>query len=218
MNLSEIQTNLTSQDPQQRMRGIVALKDYGADVAVPLLVQRAQDREVIIRSFVAMGLGYKQNEVAFETLVAMLAQEPDDNVRSEIASALTKYGTDAMPIVVKAFYDHPHWLMRMSVLMALMDADAPQELFQLCLAAFVDGNLTVQETAVGCLGTLANSTYAEDALLHLIAFAMSDRWEIRRQTAIALRQFSDPRAQEALNQLRQDADYRVLAAILDTQN
>jgi HEAT repeat protein len=217
MNISDIQTNLDSLDPQHRMRGIVALKDYSAEVAVPLLIRRCHDQEVMIRSFVAMGLGYKQNEGAFNTLVSMLQQESDANVRAEITSALMKYGKAAIPFIFSTFYEHPHWLLRISILMALTEMDAPGVLFQLCLSASIDINVTVQETGIQCLTVLVNSMYEEDALLHLIAFARSERWQIRKQIAIALRHFSDPRAQEALNQLRQDPDYRVLAAILDHQ-
>jgi HEAT repeat protein len=217
MNISDIQTDLESHDPQHRMRGIVALKDYSAEVAVPLLVHRCHDREVIIRSFVAMGLGYKQNEAAFSALVSMLQQESDTSVRAEIASALMKYGKAAISFIVSTFYEHPHWLLRISILMALTEMDIPDVLFQLCLSASVAANVTVQETGIQCLTALVNSAYEEDALLHLIAFARSERWQIRKQVAIALRQFADPRSQEILNHLRQDPDYRVLAAILDYQ-
>jgi HEAT repeat protein len=215
MSLPEIQANLANPDPKARMRGITALKDYEADLAVPLLVQLHADREMMIRSFVAMGLGYKRNDIAFGTLTAMLKVETDNNVRAEVVSALIKYGHQAIPLVVPAFYHHPDWLMRMSILLALTEMDSPQELFQLCLAGFVDPNETVCETAVQCLGYLANSAVAEDALLHLLAFALSDRWEIRKQSALSLFHFTDARAAEALIQLRQDADYRVVAAVME---
>ncbi len=215
MNIPDIETNLASLDPQERMRGLVALRDYEADVAVPLLVSRRADQEVIVRSFVAMGLGYKRNDDAFETLAAMLKTELDTNVRAEVASALIKYGKAAIPHVVPAFYQYPDWLMRMSIMLALADMDSPQELFQLCLAAFVDPNTTVRETGVQCLAFLVGTPMEEDALLHLLAFAESDNWQVRRQTAIALRQFVDPRAAEVLLQLRQDQDYRVVGAVLD---
>jgi HEAT repeat protein len=215
MPLPEIQANLANADPQARMRGITALKDYEADLAVPLLVTLQTDREMIIRSFVAMGLGFKRNDSAFSALAAMLKVETDNNVRAEVVSALIKYGHQAIPLVVPAFYHHPDWLMRMSILLALTDMDSPQELFQLCLAGFVDPNPTVRETAVQCLGYLANAEVAEDALLHLLAFALSERWEIRKQSALSLLHFNDPRAAQALTQLRQDQDYRVVAAVME---
>jgi HEAT repeat protein len=215
MNIPEIEANLASLDPQDRMRGLTALRHYDAAVAVPLLVSRREDQEVIVRSFVAMGLGYKQNGDAFETLAEMLKTEGDANVRAEVASALIKYGKAAIPHVVPAFYQYPDWLMRMSIMLALADMDSPQELFQLCLAAFVDPNTTVRETGVQCLAFLVGTKMEEDALLHLLAFAESEHWSVRRQTAIALRRFADPRAAKILLQLRQDGDYRVVGAVLD---
>lgn len=215
LNISQIEANLASLDPQERMRGLTALRNYDAAVAVPLLTSRCADREVIVRSFVAMGLGYKQNSDAFATLTAMLKTELDANVRAEVASALMKYGKVAIPYVVPAFYQYPDWLMRMSILLALADLDSPQELFQLCLAAFVDPNPTVRETGVQCLVFLVGTPMAEEALLHILAFARSDSWQIRRQAAIALRRFADARATAALVQLQQDPDHRVVSAILD---
>ena len=215
MNIPDIEVNLASPDPQERMRGLTALRDYDAAVAVPLLKTRCNDREVIVRSFVAMGLGYKQNTDAFEALAAMLQTELDPNVRAEVASALIKYGESAIPHVVPAFYKYPDWLMRISILLGLADMDSPQELFQLCLIALVDANPTVQETGVQCLGFLAKTNMAEDALLHLLAFAESDDWQVRRQVVIALRQFTDPRVATALAKLQQDQDHRVVSAVLD---
>jgi HEAT repeat protein len=215
MSLAEIQENLKDANPQVRMRGITALKDYEPDQAVPLLIRCQSDREVIIRSFVAMGLGFKRNDQAFETLAGMLKTEADTNVRAEAASALIKYGRSAIPYVVPAFYEYPDWLMRMSIMLALVDMDAPTELFQLCLSAFVDTNPTVRETAVQCLGFLAETQVGEDALLHLLTFASSESWQIRKQVAIGLRRFDDSRAQEMLSKLQQDSDYRVVSAVLD---
>jgi HEAT repeat protein len=215
MQIPDIQTHLASSDPQIRMRGLTALRSYEPEVAVPLLALQTNDNEAIIRSLVAMGLGYKQNEAAFQALLAMLENDADPNVRAEAASALSKYGKASIPHIVSAFYKHPHWLMRMSVLMAFVELKSPQVLFQLCLSAFVDTDPIVKETAVQCLALLADSSFAEDALLHLIAFAQSEQWQIRKAVAIALRAFSDSRAQEALVQLRKDTDYRVIAAILE---
>lgn len=215
LNITEIEVNLASLDPRERMLGLTALRHYGVDVAVPLLASRCTDREMIVRSFVAMGLGYKQNSEAFAALTAMLKTERDPNVRAEVASALMKYGPAAIPYIVPAFYQYPDWLMRMSILLGLADMDSPQELFQLCLAAFVDANSTVRETGVQCLAFLVGTAMAEDALFHLLAFAESGRWQVRQHAAIALRRFPDPRAAAMLVQLQRDPDHRVVGTVLD---
>jgi hypothetical protein len=105
--------------------------------------------------------------------------------------------------------------MRMSILLSLSEMDSPQELFQLCLSAWMDPNLVVQETGIQCLASLVGTPLEEDALLHLLAFGQSEKWELRRQTAIVLRQFTDLRARTALNAFQQDEDYRVVSAVLE---
>ncbi len=57
MELTQIKTYLNSPNPQNRMKAIVELKDYEPEVVVPLLKQKMYDKEFVIRSFVAMGLG-----------------------------------------------------------------------------------------------------------------------------------------------------------------
>jgi HEAT repeat protein len=215
MDISEIHTHLDSDNPQMRMRGLTALRSYSPEIAVPLLAKLIHDGELMVRSFVAMGLGFKQNPAAFNLLTEMLKTEKDANIQAEIASALTKYGHPAIPYVTAAFYDNPHWIVRMSVLLALSDMDVPESLFKLCLAAFVDSDPTVQETAIQCMANLAGTAYEEDTLLHLLAFAQSNKPSIRRQVAIALRRFPDLRAEEVLTQMLEDTDHHVVAAVLE---
>jgi HEAT repeat protein len=215
MNILEIQLNLSSSDVQERLLAVAALRQYDAAIAVPLLASRRCDQTVLVRSFVAMGFGHQQNPEAFRFLVSMLETEVTANVRAEVASALIKYGKAAVLPIVRAFHRYPDWLMRMSILLSLSEMNSPQELFQLCLSAWVDPNLVVQETGIQCLVALVGTPLEEDALLHLFAFGESEKWELRRQTAIALRQFTDSRARTALSAFQQDVDYRVVSAVLD---
>jgi HEAT repeat protein len=215
MNILKIQLNLASPDGQERLLAVAALRQYDAAIAVPLLASRRCDQMVLVRAFVAMGFGHQQNPDAFRFLVSMLETEVTANVRSEVASALIKYGKVAIPPIVRAFHRYPDWLMRMSILLSLSDMDSPQELFQLCLSAWVDPNLVVKETGVQCLASLVGTPLEEDALLHLLAFGQSEKWELRCQTAIALRAFEDSRAVERLSLFQQDDDYRVVSAVLE---
>ena len=77
MNLEDIKASLDSSDPQQRMRGIRELKEYEADVAVPLLKSHLKDPEFLVRSFVAMGFGKKQNAESFAALLEMMKFDSD---------------------------------------------------------------------------------------------------------------------------------------------
>ncbi|NJN49352.1 MAG: HEAT repeat domain-containing protein, partial [Alkalinema sp. RL_2_19] len=101
MELTAIATHLDSENPQDRMRGITALREYEPDVAVPLLMRCIDDAEVMIRSFVMMGLGLQTNpQKPTDRLLESLEQEDDPNVRAEAANSLGKYGNVAVPHLV----------------------------------------------------------------------------------------------------------------------
>ncbi|NJN23969.1 MAG: HEAT repeat domain-containing protein, partial [Acaryochloridaceae cyanobacterium RL_2_7] len=108
MELTEIKAKIVSEDPQDRMKAITALKDFGPEVAVPLLLQRKDDSEFMIRSFVAMGLGHKRSDESYETLIDIVRTDKDPNVRSEAANSLGKYGEKAIPILLEAFHKNNH--------------------------------------------------------------------------------------------------------------
>ncbi len=103
MELHQIETYLNSPNPQNRMKAIAELRHYEPHLVVPLLKQRIEDREFVIRSFVAIGLGYKQTEEAFDLLVDLIESDRDYNVRAEAANSLAKYGDRAIPHLVKLF-------------------------------------------------------------------------------------------------------------------
>lgn len=87
MELSDIQAILKHPDSQERLKGIVALKDYDAETASPLLLSKKNDPAFLVRSFVAMGLGRKRSDTGFEALMAMIDNDPDANVRAEASNS-----------------------------------------------------------------------------------------------------------------------------------
>ncbi|MEL6333580.1 MAG: HEAT repeat domain-containing protein, partial [Cyanobacteria bacterium J06626_26] len=103
MDIAEIKAILQDNDSQKRLKGIVALKEYEADVASPLLLSKQNDPEFLVRSFVAMGLGRKRSDAGFDTLLTMLDTDPDANVRAEASNSLAMYGRAAIPHLVNAF-------------------------------------------------------------------------------------------------------------------
>ncbi|MEN8443668.1 MAG: HEAT repeat domain-containing protein, partial [Cyanobacteria bacterium J06555_13] len=116
MDISEIKELLANEDPQLRLRGLVALKNYDSATAVPLLIAQREDEAFLVRSFVAMGLGRKRNEAAYSTLLEMLPTESDQNVQAEIANSIGLYGPQSVERLVKLFYDNENWLVRRSIL------------------------------------------------------------------------------------------------------
>ena len=215
MELHQIKTYLDSENPQHRMRAITELRHYAPEVVVPLLKQRIDDKEFVIRSFVAIGLGNKQTEEAFNTLVELIKYDTDPNVRAEAANSLAKYGDRAMPYLIELFERDTHWLIRQSLLAALSETEHFEILLKFCRLAIEGLDLVVKQAGIACLGQLQGTPQAEEALEILLSLTNSKTVEIRIQVALVLHYFDSPRSQEALIELRSDSDYRVVAATLE---
>lgn len=215
MEIHEIETALEQSDSQYRLKAIAALKDYDSEVAVPILISKLHDSEFLVRSFVAMALGRQQTAESFAALLEMLKFDRDTNVRAEAANSLSLFGNISISHLVSAFNRDNNWLVRRSILAALVDMDCPKPILDVCLQALTDEDLTVQGTAVDALGILAGSSQHDAALSQLLKLTSSESWRMRVRVAHALKRFEEPQAREALIQLRQDQDHQVVAAALE---
>ena len=217
MELQQIETYLNSPDAQNRIRGIVGLRNHTPEIAVPLLKKRMYDKEFMIRSYVAMGFGYKQTEEGFQSLLVIITNEKDPNVRAEAANSLAKYGLErALPYLERLFEHESHWLVRQSIFAVIEEIIDSEMLLRICQIGLEGRDPLVKQTAVSQLGRLSNTSEKVVALKMLLPFVTSDIWQMRSRVANVLRKFDSlPQAQEALSQLRQDPDYRVIAAILE---
>ncbi|MEB3292265.1 MAG: HEAT repeat domain-containing protein [Synechococcales bacterium] len=215
MNLEQIKTSLASPDPQDRMRGITALRQFEPEVAAPILLAQINDPEMIVRSLVVMGLGFKQSATAFDQLLEVMQHDAEANIRAEAAGALAKYGKIAVPHLVNHFYQDQHWLSQISIILALPDLDCPDQFLQVVRQTLQGTETAILTTAIEQLPSLLGTCQESEALDLLLDQVASPQWAIRRSTAIALQAFRTPRAQAALFQLRQDGDHRVVAATLE---
>lgn len=215
MELTQITQNLASDNPQDKLRGITALREYDAAIAAPLLLSQIDDGEIIVRSFATMGLGFKQTPAGYERLIKLLQDDADPNVRAEAAASLAKHGETALPILLKQFEQDQHWLVQISILLMLPEFDQPTALLQACEHSLGRSDVNVQTNAAEQLATLANGPHQEAALALILRFAQAQAWMIRRKAVLALRQFNDPRATQMLQQLQNDSDHRVVAATLE---
>jgi HEAT repeat protein len=216
MQLDEVKALLESDNPQQRMSAITALRQYTEEIAVPLLASQINDPELIIRSFAAIGLGHKRTPEGFEVLVNVLRYEREANVRSEAANSLSRYGKQALPYLMKAAETDDHWLVQLSILPVVAELNCPEELFILCTTALDHMDPVVQCVGLEHLGYLEGSVKHEDALETLLIWAESENWMLRRQAALTLHQFQGIYVRKAMQRLRQDEDYRVVAATLES--
>ncbi len=216
MELHQIETYLESPNPQERMKAITELRHYSPPLVVPLLKRRMYDREFMIRSFVAMGLGFKRTDEAFELLVNIIENDKDYNVRAEAANSLAKYGEQSIPHLVKLFQQDSHWLVRQSIFAAINLTEHPEILLDLSILGLKGEDPVVKLTAIASLGQLAGTAQVSSALELLLEAANSEKAVIRAEVARALKDFAEPRAEAALMKLRQDSDYRVVGATLET--
>lgn len=215
MELHQIETYIDSPNPENRMKAITELRNYEPNLVVPLLKRRMYDQEFVVRSFVAMGLGYKQTEEGFELLLDLIEYDRDYNVRAEAANSLAKYGEGAIPHLVKLFQQDSNWLVRYSIFAALDLRQYPEILLEFCTLGLKGDDLIIQQIAIASLEQLANTPQEAKALELLLAIATSEPGEIRAQVARVLRHFEDPRVEATLINLRQDSDYRVVGATLE---
>jgi HEAT repeat protein len=192
MDIHEIETMLNQSDFQYRLQAISALKDYDSEVAVPLMIGKINDPEFLVRSFVARGLGKQQTPESFAALLEIMKFDNTPNVRAEAANSLSFFGTVAASHLVLAFDRDDHWLVRRSILAALVEMNCPYELFEMCDRALADEEPTVRESAIDALGSLSQTTQRSPALELLLKLVNA-----------------------ALARLRQDTDSKVVGAALE---
>jgi HEAT repeat protein len=216
MDINQIEAYLSDADFQQRLKALIELRNYEADVAVPLLLSKVQDREFLVRSFVAMGLGRKRTAESFAALLEMMKFDRDPNVRAEASNSLSLFGEISAPHLLSLFLQDDHWLVRRSILAAMTELNSPEELYEICACGLTSDDETVRTSSTDVLALLAG-TGKQDAALKLLLSKVSDpSWRIRFRVAKSLAKFNTPEAQDALKYLRQDEDHRVVGAVLES--
>ena len=216
MDIEQIKTALNESNPQQRMKGVRELRNYEADIAVPLLLNHVTDKEFIVRSFVAMGLGRKQSDAAFEALLTMINHDQDPNVRAEAANSLSFYGEVAVSHLRDMYEQDEHWLVRRSIIAVITDFNRPQELLEICKIGLLGEDEPVMESCLSALGLLAHTKQETAALQLLLSWAEDKSWRIRLQVAKSLGQYDHPSAIAILSKLKTDQDHRVVGAVLES--
>jgi HEAT repeat protein len=215
MHLSQIEADLQNPDFQYRTKAIAALKDYPSDVAVPILTQHIQDPEFLVRTFVARELGRQKTSESFASLLQIMRFDNTPNVRAEAANSLSLFGRVSASHLVQTFFRDDHWLVRRSILAALVEMECPEEVLEVCGLGLEGDDAAVQEASVDGLGALAASRQFKAALAKLLDLKNSEAEYIRVRVAYALKHFNATEAKAALAQLRQDSDHRVVGAAME---
>ncbi|MBE9101192.1 HEAT repeat domain-containing protein [Vacuolonema iberomarrocanum] len=215
MDLSQIETDRKNSDFQYRLKAIAALKDYPADVAVPILTEHVHDPEFLVRTFVARELGRQRTSESFAALLQIMRFDNTPNVRAEAANSLSLFGRVSASHLVQTFVTDDHWLVRRSILAALVEMDCPEEVLEVCGVGLASDDAAVQEASIDGLGALATSRQADAALSQVLALKDAEASHIRVRVAYALKRFDTTETKAALAQLRQDGDHRVVGAAME---
>ncbi|MBO9999180.1 MAG: HEAT repeat domain-containing protein [Cyanobacteria bacterium SID2] len=215
MDIRQIEAHLSDSKSKQQLKAIAQLREFEAEVAVPLLLSVRQDADFLVRSFVAMGLGKQLTADSFSALLEMVKFDRDSNVRAEAANSLSMFGRVSASHLVQVFIQDENWLVRRSILGALADLNASEELFEVCLSGVVGDDETVRESSIDGFGLLAQTSYQAAALKQLLSRVDDPRVRVRMRVALALRAFDVEEAHLALSRLREDDDHRVVGAALE---
>jgi HEAT repeat protein len=215
MDLNQIESELQNSDFQYRLKAISALKEHPSEAAVAVLTQHINDPEFLVRSFVARELGRHQTSESFAALLQIIRFDNTPNVRAEAANSLSLFGTVSASHLVQTFFQDEHWLVRRSILPALVEMDCPKEVLEVCELGLAGEDIAVQEASVDALGALHASRLNGVALEKLLTLSSGAPEYIRVRVAHALKHFDLPAAKAALVQLRQDADHRVVGAAME---
>jgi HEAT repeat protein len=215
MDIDQIEAGLDREDFQYRLAAVKALKDYDANIAVPLLMRKRNDPEFLVRTFVCMGLGKQQTAESYAVLLEILKLDNTPSVRAEAANSLSLFGKCAASQLVMTFFKDEHWLVRRSILAALLDLDCQHEVLEISQVALVGDDVSVREAAIAALGSLTAPEPKAAALALLLPLVDATFDRTRQQVAYALKKFDTPEAKAALQQLRQDSNHRVVGAALE---
>ena len=217
MDLAAIRAALRGQDHGQRLQALVALRQYSTADAEPVLLMALESDTFIIRSFACMGLGQKRTEAGFHALLERARQDEDPNVRAEAASALGRFGFErCTSLLLHLFGQDDHWLVRHSILAALSECGDPGVQLQVVRQGLAGDDDTVRCSALELLGMLAGSPLEREAETLLLAASHEDNPWIRRTAARTMANFPGEAARQRCLELRQDPDYRIVAASMES--
>ncbi len=212
--LSQIAAQLDSADTCDRMLALVALRDIPTAEAAPLIKQTLSDESLKVRSMAVRALGGQPCQDAYDILVRLLGEDPDDEIRSGAAVALGDLrDLRAFQPLVRAFFEDTSWVVRFSSAVSLGHLQDPRAHDVLIYALHQD-EAVIQQAAIAALGEIRDLEAIDD----LLSFVQSEDWLARQRLAEALGNLPTPKSQSALAYLRKDEHPQVaLAAVLSLQ-
>jgi HEAT repeat protein len=176
--IAAVATQLESPDLRDRMVALASLRDFPADVALPLIKKVLNDESLQLRSMAVFALGVKATPESYPILIEILANDPDYGIRADAAGALG-YLEDirAFEALVRAFYEDTDWLVRFSAAVSLGNLKDPRA-FDVLMQALDSKEVVLQQAAIAALGEIK----AVAAIDRLLLFIESEDWLVRQRS------------------------------------
>ncbi|MDC0831949.1 phycocyanin alpha phycocyanobilin lyase [Leptolyngbya valderiana BDU 20041] len=208
VNLSQISTQLESENARDRLLALVSLRNVPATDAVPLIKKVLNDEHMPLRSMAIFALGIKQTDECYDILIDLLRHDPDYGIRADAAGALG-YLEDprAFEPLVRAFLEETDWLVRFSAAVSLGNLKNP-EAYSVLVRALNSQEVVLQQAAIAALGEIGATQAVED----ILRFARSEDWLVRQRLAEALGHLDHPKSRPALAYLQKDSHPQVSQA------
>jgi HEAT repeat protein len=213
--LAEIEQNLRASGLNHRWAAVMQLATVPAEVAVPILKRLLAEKDVGLRRLAVVGLGKHRSEETLQTLQAILAGPGDPMIVAEAANSIFEFGDLAIPLLQDLFSRSSHWLVRQTIISALVETDRYDVILAVARIALTDETKAIRELGILALKQVLQSPLQASALEILGELAGDPDWQIRWCTAISLHDCPEPQAKELIAQLLQDEDFRVVAAALE---
>ena len=213
--LEQIKISLRDKALNKRKAALDELATIPAETALPILQELFEDKDFGMRRLAVMGMANHTTDEYFALLQDILQTESDPNVLAEAANSLFYFGDRAIAPLQELFITSENWLVRQTVIAILVDYQKPEVLLETAKLALTDRDQTTKETGILALARLLNTPYKQQAYDLFSVLAEDRYWRTRWRTAIALTVSEDIQARELLAKLRQDENYRVVAAALE---
>lgn len=194
---------LESADFGDRLRGVNQLRELDPTVAFDLIKPVVADSNARVR-YAAVSqistLGAENPAEALPLLRQCLLTDSEIDVRAAAADSLGALQlTEALTDLQQVYETTDEWLLQFSIIAALGEL-GDRQAFTLLETALNSDNGLVRTAAIGSLGELQD----ERAIPLLLPLVSDADWQLRHRLAQALKHFSSPDVQAALETLAQD--------------
>ncbi|NMG58756.1 HEAT repeat domain-containing protein [Geitlerinema sp. P-1104] len=198
-----VKAMLDSDDYGDRLSGVNKLDYIDPSLAFEYLVPVVTDTNPRVRYTAVCklsSLGHQNRDLSFSLLRTRLYDDPELDVKAAAADALgaLKF-REAYPDLAQLYHNNDDWIVRLSIVAALAEMEAPEAVELLHEALHSETEL-VQTTAIGALGEVGDP----QAVPWIEEFMNHPEPQTRQRVAQALGQIGGESVQKSLQTLAND--------------